>query len=499
MSTTIIKLAKLLTALVSIMLLTLFLISLQPKQAQGATEYGQYLPMIIQGNTVTTPPPPPPPTQVKGNLFIDTQFKTSSASIQVDAQGGMHLAYNYYEPAIEGRPTYGVYLYCPSACEKSASWNGVGMGELVNEIQLQLTGDGKPRIVFRTNSQARENGHDYFYASCDQQCTDPNKWGYIYLTSSSGIGLIDLNKDDNLPQRYFALDANGRPRFVYSDGVTGHLGTYYAYCDGSCLNDANWFETKINKDSGNQGPFRDENFFYPVLTFTPQGQPRVVADGVSMQAEFLLFYLVCDANCHLSSSWQSVPLYDRGSGANVSYDVETDSQGRPRIAFYEGAKLNGQGDRLFYAWCNTGCNSLNGWQRKDLGLALNEGRGPDLELTATGKPRLAYALYNAGGLGYSWCNTNCESTTAAWQHQVSESRNALYTAWPVAYPGNCDGGLWDGIAPTLSLDSAGNPRIAYDTTYYARCWYNPDTGEWDPWFEFRLVQRAVRIAFFAQP
>ncbi|MAT99734.1 MAG: hypothetical protein CL608_21550 [Anaerolineaceae bacterium] len=499
MSHVIKKLAKPLAALVSLTLLTLYLISLQPKQAQGAENYQLYLPMVAKGSTATTPPPPPPPTQVKGSFFVDDQFKTSSAGIQVDAQGGMHLVYYYYEPAIENRPTNGVYLYCPGGCEKPASWSGVAMGELVNEIQLQLTPAGQPRIVFRTLSQARPNGNDYYYAACDQQCTDPSKWGLIYLTSSSGIGVIDLDKDDKLPQRYFALDANGRPRFIYNDGVTDHIGTYYAYCDSGCLNPDSWFETKINKDNGNQGPFRDENFYYPALAFTPQGQPRVVADGVSMQDEFFLFYLACDANCQLPSSWQSAPLYDRGSGPNVSYDIEIDGNGRPRVAFYEGAKLGGQGDRLFYAWCNGSCLNSGNWQRKDLGLGSSDGRGPDLELTAAGKPRLAYALYNAGGLGYSWCNNNCESTTATWQHQVSESRSALYQAWPVVYPEHCDGGLWDGIAPTLALDSAGNPRIAYDTTYHARCWYNPDTGEWDPWSEFRLVQRAARLLFFPQP
>jgi hypothetical protein len=176
-----------------------------------------------------------------------------------------------------------------------------------------------------------------------------------------------------------------------------------------------------------------------------------------------------------------------------------DGNGRPRIAFYEGAKLNGLGDRLYYAWCNSACQNSGNWQRKDLGLAVNDGRGPDLELDTTGKPRIAYALYNAGGLGYSWCNNSCESTTATWQHQVSESRSSLYTAWPVAYPGNCDGGLWDGIAPTLALDSSGDPRIAYDTTYYARCWYNSDTGEWDPWHQYQLIQRAVRVVYFSQP
>ena len=484
-----------LVTLASLLLIFISTITSRPTQAQEEGDYNLYLPLMGVSETNTPPPPPP----VEGKLFIDTQYKTSNASIQVDAQGGMHLAYYYYEPAIENRPTYGVYFYCQSDCENISNWNGVGMGELVNEIQLQLTPAGQPRIIYRTPSQVRPSGVDYYYAACNQDCTDPSRWGLMYLTSSSGISVIDLNKDDSLPQRYFALDPAGNPRFVYNDGVTDHLGTYYAYCDSDCLDPYNWYETKINKDNGNQGPFRDEDFTYPVLAFTPQGQPRVLTNGVSMQDEFFLFYVACDNNCHLMTSWHTVPLYDPGSGANVSYDLEIDAQGRPRVAFYEGAKLYGQGDRLYYAWCNNSCLNSNNWQRTDLGLGSNDGRGPDLELNAAGKPRLAYALYNTGGLGYSWCNSNCEANNAPWQHQVKESRNALYLDWPVVYPQHCDGGLWDGIAPVLALDAAENPRIAYDTTYYARCWYNPDTGEWDPWSVFRLIQRAVRVVYFTQP
>ena len=469
-------------------------LGLSQAQAQGpADDYNLYLPFLTKSG-VNTPPPP-----VKGGFFIDDQFKTSNASIQVDGRGGMHLAYYYYEPINDGAPTSGVYLYCPSNCEKASRWTGVGLGEQVNEIQLQLTPAGQPRLIYRTPSQSRPNGSDYFYASCDQSCTNPGQWQVMYLTSNSGIGLIDFGKDDGLPQRYFALDPQGRPRFIYNDGVTGHLGTYYAFCDDDCIDPVNWFETRINKDNGNQGPYRYEKFSYPALAFSPQGQPRIVADGVSLQDEFYLYYLACDGGCDVEDNWYNLPLAERGSGVKVSYDIALDAAGRPRVAFYQGALLGGQGDQLFYAWCNDACANDASWQGYDLGLTQSDGQGPDLELDGAGRPRLAYGLYHAGGLGYSWCNSNCESTGATWQHQVVETRANLLAAWSVAYPPHCNEGLWDGLTPTLSLDGAGQPRIAYDTTYYARCIYNPDTGEWKPWHEIHLVWRAVRVNYFPQP
>jgi hypothetical protein len=110
----------------------------------------------------------------------------------------------------------------------------------------------------------------------------------------------------------------------------------------------------------------------------------VVADGASMVDEFGLYYLACDSACGSTSSWTSVPVAERGSGSHVSYDVEMDGQGRPRIAFLQGAKLGGLGDRLSYLWCNTNCLNPNNWQGKELDLGVNNRRGPDLELTAGG-------------------------------------------------------------------------------------------------------------------
>jgi hypothetical protein len=433
--------------------------------------------------------------QIQTAFFVDEQYKTSSASIQIDSEAGSHLAYHYYNAVAEGIPTYGVYLYCATACENEANWTGVSFGEQVNEVQLKLTPTGQPRILYRTRA-TDEDRNDYFYAACDESCTDPAQWFIIYVVSSRGTAPSEFN-DDSLPQHYFALDPQGRPRFVYNDHVTGHLGTFYVYCDIDCNNAANWFETRINQDTGDVAPYRYEKFSYPVLAFTPQGQPRIAADGVSLQDTFYLYYLSCDANCEATASWISTPLYERGSGPNVSYDLAIDALGRPRIAFYQGALLEGQGERLYYTWCNSDCLTVQNWLGTDLGLGQNDGRGPDLILDATGQPRLAYALYNEGGVGYSWCDGTCESPEAIWQHQVVESRADLLAAWPVAYPEPCNGGLWDGLTPSLALDPTGQLRLAFDATFFARCTYIPETGEWRPWDVFHLVWRSVRVIYLS--
>ena len=494
--------------------------TLRANAQDSSYNYTVFLPLINAGS-VTTPTPTPtsttnpgvtvtptptptqtatPPPEASKAFFVDNQYRTNSAAIQVDANGGMHIAYAYYQAANDNAPTYGVYLYCPADCMNFDNWSGVGMGELVSEMQLELTPNGKPRILYRSFGAA--NSNDFFYAACDDVCTNPTQWQIAWVATNQGTAILELH-DDTLPQRYFALDPNGNPRFVYIDynyqAEPDHLGTYYAYCNNTCTQSASWQEVRINQDNGNPFNYRYEKFTYPVLAFTPQGQPRVVADGVSLNDEFGLYYLACDNACNSTASWTSVPLAERGSGPSVSYDLTFDGLGRPRVAFYQGALLGGLGDRLSYLWCNNSCLNPTNWQGKELGLGVNNGRGPALVLTANGLPRLVYARYDVNGIGYSWCNTNCESATAVWQHQVVETGMDVQDAWEVAFPPHCDAGFWDGMTPVLALDGAGNPFVGYDAAYHARCWYNPDTGVWDPQPYFHLIWRVVRVNYFSQP
>ena len=441
-------------------------------------------------------PPPPPPANTPWAFFADPQWNTNSASIATDAQGGIHLAYAYYEAVGDGAPTYGVYQYCAAACDKAANWQSVTLGANVNEIQLKLTADGRPRILYRTPSD--ENGQVFYYAECDQNCTQASGWSGAAVFSNRGMAIIEMS-DDEQPQRYFALDHLGRPRFVYSDYDSfrepDHLGTYYAYCDSGCTAASNWAEVKISKDNGGVGPYRSEDFYYPALTFTPSGQPRVLADGTTMDDLSALHYVECNDGCEESANWQSVPLWERGGGTNVAYDIEINAQGQPRVAYYDGARLNSQGEWLYYGWCNGACTDAANWERFDFQFLAREGQEPDLVLDQAGLPHIAYATYAHGGLAYSTCTSACESADAQWTHRGVETREDLHTQWNVAIPPHCDNGVWDGLTPTLSLDQDGNAVFAYDATYYARCWYNEVTKEWETFSQFHLVVRTVRTYF----
>ncbi len=454
--------------------------------------------------TPTTPATPAPP--VRPAIFVDTQWKTSSASMAVDAQGGLHMAYYYYEPSGGQSPTAAVYLYCPTLCESGDNWHGVSMGEGVSEVQVALTAAGQPRMLYRTTSTVQSGGNDYHYAECNTDCTNPASWMSTRVVTSYGTSIFDIS-DDSLPQRYFALDPQGRPRFLYLDRnypiEPDHYGLFYVTCEADCTDSANWSQALISAVIKEEFFFDWEVVTYPSLTFTSDGQPRFIAELMALadqNRETALYYFACDTGCDDIDNWGRVKIGERGQGSELSWDLALDADNRPRVAHYPASLPDEQGEQLYYTWCNSDCLNPANWTQTNLGLGKRSGQGPDLELDNQGRPRIAYADPNYGGLGYIWCNVDCESTQGQWEYEIIDWDAKLYAEWPIAYPVTCDAGLWNGLTPSLTLDVQGNPRIAYDTTYNARCLYDdPNDSNDVPYYRFHLVMRAVRGIFFAQP
>ncbi|KPV48101.1 hypothetical protein SE17_39870, partial [Kouleothrix aurantiaca] len=113
------------------------------------------------------PPPPPPPTNTAGSFFVARDGKTFSANAKVDANGGMHMAFGVFAP--EGDRPPAVYAYCPgpaALCATDAGWQGVALSDTVGEVQLQLTPDGKPRLLVQRYSIELSH-NQYVYGECD--------------------------------------------------------------------------------------------------------------------------------------------------------------------------------------------------------------------------------------------------------------------------------------------------------------------------------------------
>ncbi len=467
---------------------------------QAATTPRLYLPLSVSAAatqpTPTTPPPTPNPGGTSGLYFEQTR-RTDSASAAIDPRGGMHAAFvdsvSYSEhPAV-------TYTFCAgskTACATSTNWQSVRLSDQVDEVQLALTPSGQPRLLIQTWRSA-DSTKVFLYGACDANCAQVQSWTLTEAATAWGTAVADVHRTI-MPQRFFALDRQGHPRFVYYDRnwftEPDHLGMFYASCDEECAQTQSWTSTPI----GGEQQGANTTFEYPSLTFTSKGQPRVVAHiNIHGSDQSGISYIGCDADCTTGENWRHVVLYERGSGFDVGWDIAVDAQDRPRITFFPGTLAEGRGERLYYIWCNSEtfatCLDVTQWQGTTLGLPARSGKQPDLVIDPQGRPRIAFL--DNGNLGYLSCSAQCEAEQAQWAFKEVETHTAMKQANPKAIPATCNADLWTPLAPVLALDTQGNPHIAYDVLVEAHCQYiDPDDQK--PFSRFERIWRGVRWVSF---
>jgi hypothetical protein len=405
-----------------------------------------------------------------GAFFLPSNLNgvtnTSGASAAIDAAGGIHVAYAAINADnTGGYPVY--YAFCAANCAAPSSWNAVNLGDhgsFGGYVQLALDSAGHPRLLWFELVSFDQPGA-YRYAFCAVQCTNSASWTVLDLAPS--VGSVDQS-------RYFALDPQGRPRFVYRDQQTDHSGTFYAFCDAACTDAANWFEIQLTSES----------LFDSALAFTHAGGLRL-ASALSDK----IIYFECDANCTDIANWSGAALFDAGS--DRAFTLGLDAQDRSRIALYQGFLGDGKPNNLlYYAWCDSACTSAASWSNRSVGLPEYYGKDVDLAFDSQSRPRLAYYVdASPYALGYAWCNASCESTSASWQSRLTETSEQLNASVPVPRQPGCTLSSWyPGLLPALVLDVAGSPRIAYDAKHIQGGGCNAHT-------DIRLV----RFILFGQP
>lgn len=419
-----------------------------------------FLPVLLKSPAQNPPPPSAPQTgtfwlpYIGGNNILSTY----GTSVAIDSAGGIHIGYALFTGLDNGqRPAY--YAYCAANCANPANWSLTRLGNNVQDVRLALDPlTGHPRIMLYT-SDTSTDGHDYQYAACESGCANSANWTItplvtVYETPS---------RRSYHNNHYFALDPQGGPAFIYTDSAAGHTGSFYAHCNSACTNPANWSELHLF----------DQGLIKPALAFTPAGQPRFagsyyVPDDPQYNVPlWKLLYGGCYSNCDnlWQSQWDGVFIYPTiGDGA---FSLQVDTGGRPRLALYptQADLSQMQPGQLYYVWCNnTTCLNPNDWNKTSVGTPIAYGDGVDLVLDPANRPRLAYQMGD-NGLGYARCDANCESTSS-WQTRTLESTAAVMAQYPPGLPQhqNCPILTWfNGVRPSLALDSAGNPRVGYDT------------------------------------
>jgi hypothetical protein len=359
---------------------------------------------------------------------------------RVDASGGVHTAF------YTNQEVY--YAHCAMACDNPANWTetpiaDAGYYDSLNYPVVDVDSAGRPRMMWYHDP-------DYVYAECNANCANAANWTAIQVPVSAPSGYI-------YPQtaRYFALDAQGRPRFVcYGwdyDDENVYEGFQYTTCDGNCTTASNWHSSLIDLNTYIE---------QPQIVLSTNGQPRVM--GLNTDNE--LTYLGCNTNCSQAENWGRTTLYPIGYWGNFSFRL--DSLGQPRVAFYTQDSSDGA---LYYAWSNSTAIASTVWFSDSLALPPNDERTVDLAIDSQNHPRMAFAS-NQENLDYVECTANCESTSSTWQLQHIETGDELDLSDPIPPGGGCLTSVWMLLGyPSLALDAADQPNVSYYARHSKLC------------------------------
>lgn len=393
-----------------------------------------FLLLIALATTVNAIPPGWSPP-----FFFLTNNNASQSSIAVDSTGGVHIAFSAYK-ATSPAPVY--YAYCPSSCTSASRFTVASFGDVGDSgghVSLALDGGGHPRVMY-FNTTVLGIG-SFVYAECNASCTNGANWTQVTLP-------VGMAPDSN---HYFALDPQGRPRFLYTDSGNnhpGHNGLFYAFCDSACTSLSNWFEGQIDPS---------QSFQVWSLVFNSGGAPRAaLTDYASTN---VLGFAQCDANCADANNWSAGYPYSPGAAGIPPAVLRLDTNNRPRLAFYSSTD-----NKTYYAFCNAACTSVSNWTRIDPGFPTYTGQRQDMLLNAQNRPQLALRKGDLSEvLAYATCTANCESVTGTWQIQTLETGNDIDLTNPIAPPPPCTLSAWyAGDYPAIAVDGSGSAKIAYD-------------------------------------
>jgi hypothetical protein len=417
--------------------------------------------------------------------------------VAVDAAGGVHAVYAANAADRQGRrPAY--YAYCASDCSSTGRFNAVALGDGLGDAQIQLTPTGKPRLLLATQPVSTSLiQHEYW--SCDSNCLQSVGWAKTVVVQA-GTPFFPSASEST---QSFALDAQGRPRFLFQSNAIGSgvdlSGAYLASCDSNCTSATQWRLAQLDENEWKNS----------ALTINAQGLPRIAYSQIELVEPYLpkFTYLECTTR-DCSAGVSRLPLAittTAGTMSTSTFSMRLTTSGAPRIALYTGTGEGGNllPNQLLYLSCNTSCaQQLGQWGALDLGLPAGYGEeGVDLALDGQNRPRIAlHVPVPVDELAYAWCDTQCEGNPQGWHSKLLPSAKAAEAEMGLPARMGCPecippippcpnaywlGGLW----PAMTLDRNGNPLIAYEVQLQAgggAC-------------SVGVMARVPRLMSFAQP
>ena len=419
--------------------------------------------------------------------------------IAIDAAGGVHAVYAADAAEQQGRrPAY--YAYCASDCSSTGRFSTVALGDSLGDAQIQLTAAGQPRLLLAAQPTSVSTIEHQFW-SCDSNCLQAASWSKTVVVEA-GTPFFPSDAENT---QSFALDAQGRPRFVFQSNDVGSGvalgGAYLASCDSACSSASQWRLVQLDENQWKNA----------ALAINPQGLPRIAYSMMQAAEPYavpVISYLECgtrDCTTGVNRMTLAVTTTD-GTLSTATFAMRLTTGGAPRIALYSGTGEGGNlaANQLHYLSCDaSSCTSqLNQWRALDLGLPATHGQeGVDLVLDGQNRPRIALRVpVPVDELAYAWCDSACETGAPNWHHKLLPSAKAAEAEMglparmgcPDCIPPipPCPNAYWQaGFWPSITLDRTGNPVIAYEMQLQAgggAC-------------SVGVMARVPRLMSFAQP
>ncbi|NUP05438.1 MAG: hypothetical protein HOW73_05185 [Polyangiaceae bacterium] len=386
---------------------------------------------------------------------------TSAPTVEVDSEGGIHAVY----PAYAGGNAY--YAYCAADCSGA---DDVAVVELPTEgttanAMIALDGNGRPQVLLSTFSKV-------YYAAPNGDPTDAASWRMAIV--------LDHDSEKEVTGEAFALDSEGRPRFMMHTYVA-YLGigqdapeTHYVTCDSDCFDAASWHAYKV----------ADQIWQSSKLQFGDDGSIHLatvasVADENGLTTD-IGAYVRCNGNCTAAESWVGtglMPAYSSEVEAvqmRPAMTMDLTSDAKPRIAMISDASGS---KNLVYFECNGDCTDPNAWAGTILLDGSEIGPGVDLALDNEDRPRIAHTFnYN---IGIAHCSTaSCTAESSPWDVATVEISSDMDPDEIFLWD-NCNVAAWFLHTPSIALDAGGNPRVGYQARDISGGWSNPDPNKPD--------------------
>lgn len=412
-------------------------------------------------------------------FFPATEQESSSIAVVSRSDGSQHAAFTGYDGPTKDKIYYAACT--DSDCGSSPeNWEKAVIDfPGAQKVQLAITSDGRPRLYVIAYAPSDRTNYNriYSYGECDSGCTEAGNWRFVEA-GASGDNLIGEVLALRTPSRTFVLDAQDRPRFIYTDAnyiiEPDHYGAFLMSCDANCTDRANWTETDLALHSG----YATESFSKPVLATSADGTIGVLAnvypfDEAGQKIKEGLYFYSCKADCTTRASWTRAYVNEMGSGSYPSpgWDLAFTSDGKPRIAQFvgAGAERKDLSHELIYLWCDTECGKEESWNGSALGPGNGIGESPDLVLDENGQPRIAM-ITKHGETALAACDEDCETSKPKWRFSIAEPIAAPMKERPQALPFHCDGEVWEAMMPSLSVEGD-TATVGYDLLVSARCLY----------------------------